>query len=678
MNAAPPQLRVFYLCANATAVQQQLAGEVFTLDTAPALRDDLSTDEITPAWTCLFSDERIGDYVYLGLRCELPCDGDLQSKADFPVRQQAVRRAQFKISVAGWRRGKGSSRESSPYAELAAGIRMVFARSFERIYRQNCQNLGLLTSTDFDLLARIERGEPWSANDFIDGLDPVSAEVVRAGGLLAYTRKRLAGALQAPARSTPARPMTYAEKMIARAVVIEPVVAQDPTSRPTIAVAAAVAPVAPGDSVFVRCDWRFSYDVSTPLAMALLRHALGAQAGVRDPDSVVFFRDHMTFMDQVMPASQRAMGLLDTAHELGRVQRRFAEEQGIKLHAELPDRIGSEGICHSIMAERYASPGQIVVGTDSHTPHCGALGALAFGVGTTEMANAWITTDVRLCVPACVQVNLHGVLAAGLSAKDVVLGLLRLPFFRSGGAVGRIIEFSGPVVRAMNTDERATLTNMVAELGGFTGIVVPDAETTAFLRARRGVDWVPESWMHSDAHAVYEHRLDFNCSELVEMVAAPGDPGNGTAINALAAPVPIQIAYGGSCTGGKREDLVRYHEVLAWAERHGRRIADGVTFYLQFGSVDVRRWCEANGMVETFNRLGVQLVEPGCGACINAGPGASTQAEQVTISAINRNFPGRSGPGSVWLGSPATVAASAIAGHITSFAELQRSSAVKV
>jgi 3-isopropylmalate/(R)-2-methylmalate dehydratase large subunit len=179
--------------------------------------------------------------------------------------------------------------------------------------------------------------------------------------------------------------------------------------------------------------------------------------------------------------------------------------------------------------------------------------------------------------------------------------------------------------------------------------------------------------MHSDEGATYEHRIVLDCDWSIEpLVARPGDPGNGIPIGALPAPVRIDFAYGGSCTGGKREDMERYHEVLVWAEQRGPRIADGVEFYLQFGSVDVRRRCEYKGMVDTFHRTGVRLVEPGCGACINAGPGASRSAGQTTISAINRNFPGRSGPGEVWLASPATVAASALAGRIVSFGALQR------
>jgi 3-isopropylmalate/(R)-2-methylmalate dehydratase large subunit len=155
------------------------------------------------------------------------------------------------------------------------------------------------------------------------------------------------------------------------------------------------------------------------------------------------------------------------------------------------------------------------------------------------------------------------------------------------------------------------------------------------------------------------------------MLAQPGDPGRGIAVSELGQPVRVDIAYGGSCTGGKREDLEHVHAVLKWAVERGLNVATGTRFVLQFGSQDVREHCLRAGMLDVFERAGVELIEPGCGACVNAGPGVSERPEQVTVSAINRNFPGRSGPGQVWLASPSTVAASAIAGRIVSFEQLR-------
>ena len=245
-----------------------------------------------------------------------------------------------------------------------------------------------------------------------------------------------------------------------------------------------------------------------------------------------------------------------------------------------------------------------------------------------------------------------------LSFQGRVLFLSARADIRAGLGVGKVFEFGGEALRAMATDERATLTNMTAELGGFTGIVEPDGETLRFLRERRGLDFELQPWMCSDADADYAGRIDIDAATLSPMVARPGDPGRGVPLSELTEPVPITIAYGGSCTAGKREDFEQYHAVLAWAAERGLRVAEGVKFYLQFGTVAVRDHRISQGQLAAFEAVGAELLQPACGACANCGPGSSTASDQVTVSAINRNFPGRSGPGQVRLASPATVAAS--------------------
>jgi len=325
-----------------------------------------------------------------------------------------------------------------------------------------------------------------------------------------------------------------------------------------------------------------------------------------------------------------------------------------------------------MMAEHYALPGQVVVGTDSHTPHIGALGCVAFGVGTTDMANAFVTGAVRVGWPECVRVELQGQLQLGVTAKDLMLHLLATPFIREGQGVGKVFEFTGEGIGHLRTDERATLTNMCAELGGLTGIVAPDTETVRFLQERRGLDWHIEDWMHSDPGAHFAHQISVDLQRLQPMVARPGDPGQGLALAALPGRVAIDIAYGGSCTAGKREDFDHYHAVLAWGLQQGLKVPEGVQVFLQYGTTAVRDYCVAQGYDQTFARMRVRVLQPSCGACANCGPGSSTDAAQVTVSAINRNFPGRSGPGQVWLASPPTVMASALAGELMSFEALRQ------
>lgn len=642
--------RVLWLADDPIRVRAQLAGAALTRVQAGTLRDDISTDEISPLPVMVHFGAMLGRYPHTGFT----------ARGERPIARDAIRSAGIEVIVAGRRYGKGSSREHSVVAERAAGVRLVIAESFERIYRQNADNVGLLTSTDLGLADRIQRGEAIDLDELLAGRDVLAAAIQRAGGLLAYGRKRLASARAAAAEAA-AGPLTLFEKIVERHGLVTP----DTPAR-----------LAPGEGGFARADWRFIHEYYTGMCGWLLEQQFGAALALHEPQSIVAFEDHLSYV-HASPAHV-SQGLVGGVLGLSRSHRAFVEHFGLRSHGYVQDldagderNTGSQGISHAMMAERYALPGQLVVGTDSHTPHSGALGCVAFGVGTTDMANAFVTGTVRLTMPEVLRVELDGTLPDGVTAKDIVLHLLADAAIRAGAGVGKVFEFGGPVLRALATDERATLTNMVAELGGFTGLVEPDEETLRFLKERRGIDFRLEAWMRSDAGASYAAVLRIDCSALGPMVARPGDPGNGIALADLADPVRIDIAYGGSCTAGKREDFDHYHAVLAWAAQRGLRVARGVTLYLQFGTEDVRDYCIERGYLAAFEAVGAQILQPSCGACANCGPGSSTAKEQVTVSAINRNFPGRSGPGQVWLASPPTVVASAIAGALVSFEALK-------
>jgi 3-isopropylmalate/(R)-2-methylmalate dehydratase large subunit len=322
------------------------------------------------------------------------------------------------------------------------------------------------------------------------------------------------------------------------------------------------------------------------------------------------------------------------------------------------------------MLQDYALPGQIIIGSDSHTPHAAAVGCVAFGVGTTDIFNSWITKDVRVRVPEQVRIRVSGRKPENVTAKDFMLAILRTPLVRNGDAIGRLVEYTGEALAGLSIDERATMTNMAAEVGAFTGIVAADQKTIEFL-AERGVSRGEAErlceGMTSDSDAEYALTLDIDAHELRPMIATPGDPGNGMFVDELPEPVKIDIAYGGSCTAGKKEDLDMYVRVFREALARGQRVHPDVQCFIQFGSVEVRQHCEERGYIEVLRDVGANIIEPSCGACINAGPGVSTSKQQVVISAQNRNFPGRSGPGQMYLASPYTVAASAIAGHIVEY-----------
>ena len=645
--------RVLFLVDDADLMQRQLGGEDLDWPLRAQLRDDISTDEITPAYICYHYDETLGEFPYLGL----------QAGSEFPVTRGSVKRGNFVCSVSGRRRGKGSSREQAPYAEKCAGIQVVIGESIERIYRENCQHLGILTSTDFSLVERIQRGEEMPLSEFTKGEGEMTRAIIEYGGLFEYNVARLQGKLTVPAVRTGARPMTLGEKIIARHWVTD--LTRDEVGVPH---------VKPGDEGFVRTDIRFSHDYVTPMAAMFWEKHVGRDEKIVDPSSVFLFRDHLTFLELSMTEERKTQGLLDLALELKKRQEDLAEQQGIKLYGELP-RIGrneivrgAEAICHSKILEKHALPGHLIIGSDSHTPHAGAIGCVAFGVGTTAIFNSWLTKDVRIKVPPTVLIRVSGRKPENITAKDFMLHILRQPFVKNGHAIGKLVEYAGDAVKDLSIDERATMTNMAAEVGAFTGIVTPDQKAVEFLVRERGMSPAEVQslleGLYSDEEAEYETVIEMDADELKPMVALPGDPGNGLFIHELGDRIKVDIAYAGSCTAGKKSDMDMYARVFTEAIERGEHVHQDVKCYIQCGSQDVKRHCQEKGYLEVFAEVGAEFIEPSCGACINAGPGVSYDRETVTISAINRNFPGRSGPGQLYIASPYTTAASAIAGYI--------------
>ncbi len=406
--------RVLFLSQDPALIEAQIAGRDLSRAEAGKLRDDVSTDEITPPTTCLLYDERLGREVLIGLR----------TGERTPIGKDALKGV-FSVVAGGRRYGKGSSREHAPLAHLHAGVRLIVAESFERIFRQNADNLGLFTSTDFGLIERIRNGAAITLDELVKDRDALAARLLRTGGLLKYG----SGLKVIPRKESDARPMTLVEKILQRNVV---------------ATADTDADLAPGKGAFVRAHWRFAIEYYTPMIAHMLYQSFGKPVALHDPSTIIFFEDHLTFAHRSETHVKK--GLLPFVRDLSSAHQDFARVHGLRNHGYLPSGEGSEGICHAVMAEQYALPGQLVVGTDSHTPHSGALGCLAFGVGSTDMASAMVTGLVRLTVPQSLRIELDGRIPPGVTAKDVVLHLLALPDIKAGGGVGKVFEFTGPAV----------------------------------------------------------------------------------------------------------------------------------------------------------------------------------------------------------------------------------------
>ena len=642
-----PGKRILFLTKDPGLIRRQLAGE---LDLSMAelsvddLLDDINTDAMTPAWVCFsYRPEDIARDAYAGLIV----DGERL----FP--HQALLGGNFEVIVSGYRKGVGSSRETAVQAEKWCGIRIAIAASFAPIHAANNINQGVLMG-DHTMLARLERGEDVPLEEFCRELDPVRRQVVRHGGLFPFAKAVARGEVELPRPSTGPRPMTMAEKILAGHL---------PGDEP--------AWVEPGDSVVVEVDGGYSHEFTTAQVHHFLESEHGPDYRVRDPQRFAVFEDHLIYADEV--PKMRPFG--DKIELLRQMQRDFQRHTGVQ---DFSARDGvSPGICHELARGTLVSPGEFIQATDSHTCMGGCNNALAWGVGTTEYANLIHSGSTAVEVPESIRFDLVGSLPRGVTAKDLMLYIL-LRFARPQKTLKRVMEFTGPGLASLSMDERATLANMATECSARTAIVEADEATFEWIAERRPeleIEAMRRAAVRPDADAVYAggvHTIDL--AAMRPMVAHPGDPDrgvpsdptNGAFVDEIGE-VAIDIAYGGSCTAGKIDDLIFYHQVVREAADAGLRVAEGVDFLIQFGSLEVERYCREHGFIDTFARAGVRVIKPGCGACIGCGPGVSEEQDQVTVSAINRNYKGRSGPGRLYLASPLTVATSAFTGRITAY-----------
>jgi len=371
----------------------------------------------------------------------------------------------------------------------------------------------------------------------------------------------------------------------------------------------------------------------------------GLDPTVWDPSRIAVIFDHRVPAESAKTATNQ------------KKVREFVGVQGIaKFHDVRGD---SGGICHQVMAEEgYDRPGYVIVGADSHTTSHGAIGALAFGVGATEMASVWaLGRAVNIQVPATIKVTVHGQFGASVAPKDLILHLVGT--LTAEGANFRVIEFHGEAIAAMPTSGRLVLCNMSVEAGATSGIVPADAETVRYLREEAGVT-DPLDLVQPDPDAVYERVIDVDVSTLAPQVACPHTVDNVKAVGAVAGTRIHQIVIG-SCTNGRLDDLEEAARRLK-----GRKIATSVRMLVFPASWKIYKEAMARGYLADLIDAGAVVMNPGCGCCLGIHEGALGDGE-VALSTTNRNFKGRMGNATadVYLCSPAVAAASAITGVIT-------------
>ncbi|WP_313372084.1 3-isopropylmalate dehydratase large subunit [Achromobacter animicus] len=413
-----------------------------------------------------------------------------------------------------------------------------------------------------------------------------------------------------------AQPQTLAQKLIAAAC-----------GRET---------VAEGEIVTCAVDLAMFHDSSGPRRLKPMLEELGAT--LWDPSRIVLVIDHY------VPESD------DESRRIVRIARDWAAEQ------QLPNVYDSVGICHVVVPQHgHIRPGMFCVGGDSHSPTGGAFGAYMFGIGSTEMLGVAVTGQIWVKVPKTLMMHWRGQLAAGVTAKDMMLHMIGR--YGMNGGRYQAVEFCGEAVRALSMQERMTLSNMSAELGSQVGLIAPDETTAAWLREAGVTEELDLSRWQSDRDADAEWH-EFEAAALAPQVAAPHSPANARGVDTYN-DVPVQVAYIGACTGAKLEDLRAAATVL-----RGRRLADGMQLMVAPASRQDQDQADREGVMQVLRDAGAQVLATSCGAC--AGYGGSIPDGASVIATTARNFKGRMGSetAQVYLASPYTVAASAVAGRV--------------
>ncbi len=397
--------------------------------------------------------------------------------------------------------------------------------------------------------------------------------------------------------------------------------------------------VQPGDIIDANVDMVMTHDLCGPLAVEAFKQ-IGVPK-VWDNKKVVVILDHQVPAESVKAA------------ELHKTMRQFVKEQNLKFYD-----VGRGGICHQVMPEQgHVAPGNIIVGTDSHTCTYGAFGAFATGIGSTEAAAVMATGKIWFKVPSTIKVKVKGKFKKYVAPKDLILNIIGT--LSVDGAIYKAAEFTGPTIKALTAAGRMTLCNMAVEMGAKNGIIAPDETTIEYLVNK--VKPMPDiKALQSDKDAEYERTVEFDVSKMEPQVACPSSVDNVKSISEVG-DIPVDQAFIGSCTNGRLEDLRIAAQIMK-----GKKVKDGVRTLVIPASQVVWKQADEEGLLKIFTEAGAIVCGSACGPCLGGHIGLLAAGE-TCISTSNRNFIGRMGStkANVYLASPATVAASAITGVIT-------------
>jgi len=543
------------------------------------LAKNVSTDEIYPV---RYSNLTSGfeQAALAGFRTQTIKFGDLVS-------------SKYNCLVMGENAGCGSAREHAAVCLYDAGIRVIYAPSFNSVFRRNLINCGCIPTTHFDVI-----GEEIIAPDKIPDLSTHEKKIIKNGGLL--TAFEPFTEVRNQPRSI-SKGQTLVEKILSKA---------------------SKALCKAGDIVTVQPDLLFTYDVHIPLIIHALRGST-----ILHPN-VLVFDDHFGGN----PQYDAILGMLDN----------FAAKNPVKTYF-IRDKVG--GICHAVIMEQYAHPGQLIVGTDSHTATSGAKGALGLAVGATELTVAMKYGQLPISVPESIHISFHGKLSPDCAVKDIMLYLLGSNLVSHGHTRGRFLEFDVTGFDPTLENQLPVLCNMATEAGAWGGI--------AF-----SIDSNPEN--RPDKDAVYFREEIIDLSQIKPAVAMPHHPTNYSTLASISRPIRIQKVYIGSCTGGQLNDI----EIVVQNLKK-RNVNESVKLFIQPASYTIYEEACNNGYIDIITKAGAVVLSPGCGGCIGQHP-AAIGANENGVWNTNRNFQGRTGSdqGNVFLSSTKTAVTAAINGYL--------------
>lgn len=618
-----------YLSQSPDDLRLQLAkGIEILLLPQDKLARGVNTDTIIPADACKTPDpDFLAEQVLTGWN-----DGTIQPGD--------VMQLWSNVWVAGASFGSGSSREHAPVAMQHAGCGLVVAESFAPIFRRNATALGLYTSTNFELLDQIRRGDPIPLDELVKEHDPLSQKILRKGGLLPYLQALFDGKVEAPKITTSPRPMTIAEKWLSQFL--------------------GVPFVQPGDGGFVRPKSAYSYEYTLPLSIRLVEDLQGNNMIVSDPSQIVVFNDHL------------ALDIDPRSASLEKTTREFAEKNNIPLYDTFggtrPTTQGNLGICHVVMMDKVL-PG-LNVGTDSHTPMIAPVGGYVFGIGATDFAGLMLTGNVLAIVPDSVRVNLDGKFQPYVTARDLMLHLAAADASQSR-LLGRVMEFSGSALNEMTLLDFAIMANMSAEARALTAVFPPLTRVAEYLvktgRAA-SIDEALSLFPVPNQDAEYADTLDINLSTIEPTVALPSHPESGVPLGQVP-DIQFNKVVIGACVGGGIEDVRIAAHIL-----RNQSLASGIELVVHPHSLAALKYAQQQGWLEWIRKAGGTIVEEvGCGACIGAGPGTLKKGD-TCMTTDSRNHVGRMGDpdAQVYLASSVVSSIAAITGRTPSMDDIYR------